>query len=144
MNEEVIKNRILKENNINKKYEILYDYLYDYLVKQWHDNNYCDFKDNKCIANRAKKTIHEDNGCCWKKGYGLCSYLNEDKICSCNSISCKLFVCSYLRKKVRFNPKGLPLVKEFLTNKQQKILTKNLLRPKDDILQQLIKYDKTM
>ena len=146
MNEEVIKNKILKERDIHKKYELLYDYLYNYLVESWQDNNHCDFKDNKCIANRKGVSVHEDNGCCWRRGIGLCTYLTEDKkICSCESISCKFFTCSYLRRKgINFKPKKIPLVNDFLNRKQKSIIVRKLFLPKNEVIDLLIKHDKVM
>ena len=52
--------------DLRKRYEFIYDYMCKYL-----DNNVCvlcDFKDNRCIANRLGKSVHNINGCCYFKG----------------------------------------------------------------------------
>jgi hypothetical protein len=140
-NDELIKIEIQKENNVRKKYEILYDCLYDYLKKEWNEKNYCNFIDNKCVANRKGISVHDSNGCCYKKGTGLCIHL-KNKNCSCESISCKFYTCSYLRRHgVHFNPKKIRLVNNLLNRKQKKILVRSLFAPKNDVIDLLVKYE---
>lgn len=95
---EVIKTFNIK--NREKRISYIYDYLCNYFDEDMKKNNYCEFKDGTCIANRLGCSIHEKDGCCYirKKEYkGLCKYLT-DKGCSNPNPSCKIYMCEYLNK----------------------------------------------
>lgn len=83
----------------------------------------CDFKCNKCSANRLKKSVHSKDGCCYFRNIGLCPYL-IDKKCTKKSLACKLFMCSYIEKKYKFYsvPSTYPLLNLFFNKKQKDII----------------------
>ena len=72
---------IKKINDIRKQYEFIYDYLYDYLNKDFVSSHYCDFKNNKCIAQQKHSLypISNKNGCCFRN-FTRCPYLKERKM----------------------------------------------------------------
>ena len=111
--------KAFNEKDIKKRYEFIYDYMCKYL-----DNNVCilcDFKNDKCIANRLGKSVHKENGCCYFRNEGFC-ILFKDKKCTNPNISCKLFMCEYVEKNI-MKKKSLPknyLLLDFFFNKKQK------------------------
>ena len=123
-----------------KRYELIYDYMCDYL-----DNNVCvlcDFKSDRCIANRLGKSVHVDNGCCYFRNEGFCS-LFKNKKCTNPNISCKLFMCDYIENKVmkmRSIPKNYLLLDFFLNKKQKDIIQRSYRRPKNETIEKLLKY----
>lgn len=134
-----------------KKYKYLYDSIFDSLDKIWENNNPCKFCNNICIASRHNMTSHKENGCCYSFNYSknpfkfidnfkLCKYLNENKKCTTQNISCKLFVCNYLKKEKIFNIniKDFILIQAFFNKKQQLILKQNFFKSKEEILNKLL------
>ncbi len=89
---------ILKIDNKEKQYKKKLDYLSDYLINKVKIYELCDFKEDKCIANRLNKSIEKENGCCYIFRKGQCPNLKNKK-CSIDCISCKLLLCSYLENK---------------------------------------------
>lgn len=73
-------------------------------------NNMCDFKNDICVNYRNKKTERR-GGCCSTK----CKFCSEG-ICKEKNISCKLFMCDYLKEKgYYFSPHTIPVLKQNLT-----------------------------
>jgi hypothetical protein len=128
---------------INKKdkrerYEYIYDKVCENIEQQMTENNYCDFIDNRCIANRTQKTVRHINGCCYKRGEGLCKLLDNGK-CKIKNISCSLFMCSYMKKKgIEFSCDKLLLTKYFFNRKERKILKNSFFKSKDEIIDRLL------
>ena len=56
------------------------------------------------------------------------------------NISCKLFVCNYLKKEKLFNIdiKDFILIQSFFNKKQQLILKQNFFKSKEEILNKLL------
>lgn len=150
------KNEIENVKNIKelrKQYEYIYDHVcmeLDYIFKK---NNYCDFQNDKCICQReAKNCAHENMGCCYTyrnsriTGFPvdtkLCEFLVNGK-CIQNCISCKLFTCSYLkRKNVKFKPNDFILIKVFFNRKQKSYIQDAFFKSKVEILNELIRLKK--
>ena len=132
----IIKEILLLET-LKEQYEAVYDLTCKDLDKQFKDHNFCDFKNNQCIAHRHlgnTKTM----GCCNTRG-SICPYLKNEQ-CSINCISCKLFTCNYLKRKgINFKVRNNPLLKRFFNKKQLLVLTNNLFHDKDVIIQKLLK-----
>ncbi len=130
-------------NVINKEpgkvmFEYIYDKIYESIIDNLRINNYCDFQDNRCIANRLNKTKHDINGCCYISKTGLCKRLGEDK-CTIKNLACTLFMCSYLRKKgIKFKCDDVLIAKYFLTRKEKKILEYSFFIPKEEVIAKLI------
>lgn len=131
---------IINSKDIEKQYSLVYDYICDYIDNDMASNNYCDFQEGQCIANRLKKSAHEQDGCCYRYKKGLCEYLKNGD-CTIKSITCKLFICEYLESKgVKYNLKEIMPIDTFLNKKQQRILKKRYFRPKDEVIRELIKH----
>lgn len=89
---------IMQIDDINMRYSRIYDELNEYLDKDFIKNNYCDFQNNRCIAQRHINIypLSRKNGCCYKE-ISKCNHLNEGK-CTISCMACKLFSCPYLSK----------------------------------------------
>ena len=133
----------------SKKYEFIYDTVCDYLDSQFHNCNLCDFKNDQCVANRAKRTAHEFMGCCYSFNYAklldfrllkdvkLCQYM-QNRTCATKNITCKLFTCKYLKEKnIKFDTHKLLLLDCFFNKKQHDIIQSNFFRTREEILQKL-------
>lgn len=137
--------------NCKSKYSFIYDKVCQYLDNQFSKNNFCDFKNDKCIANRKGKAAHSTMGCCYSFEYcsffspkfiqniQLCKHLGN-KTCNTSCITCKLFTCEYLKEKgVKFDTHKILLLRCFFNNKQHHILKTNFFKTKEEILENLLK-----
>ena len=140
-------------NNLYNKYTYIYDVVCDKLDQNFIINNFCDFKDNKCIANRDSDNIERDNGCCHSfirnkniphskttEELTLCKHLNEDKHCNIKSISCKFFVCQYLKNRgIYFDILDNFLLRSIFNRKQLDVIHINFFKSEEEIIKKLIK-----
>lgn len=140
----------LSIKNQKSKYEFIYDTACKYLDSQFMQNNYCDFKNDQCFANRNNSTVHCDMGCCYSFEYAsffeptfikntqLCKYI-KNKTCSISCISCKLFTCKALRKQnIHFAINKYLLLNCFFNPKQHLILKHNFFKTKEEIITKLL------
>lgn len=153
----------LKIEDKRQRYEHVYDALCDYLDKQFRENNYCEFQDDKCVAIRegivdrftqeaGKKTGKHNVGCCHSYNLGLglgikdikpCKHLG-DKQCNTKCISCKLYSCKYLRNKgVKFSIYNFPELKKIFNNNQIEVLECNPFNLREDIIDRLVKVSRS-
>lgn len=136
----------IKAFNI-KDIKIRYSYIYDYMCS-YLDKNICvkcDFKNNKCIANRLNKSVHEKDGCCYFKGEGFCKLFDyEKKVCTNPNISCKMFMCEVVEKEIGYKSicKNYLLLDFFFNRKQKEIIQRNYRKKKEDTINLLLKYSK--
>ena len=129
--------KAFNQKDLKKRYNYIYDYMCKYLDE--NVNVLCDFKDNKCIANRLNKSVNEINGCCYFKRV-LCKS-QYSKRCNNPNISCKLFICEYVEKKImKFKslPKNYLLLDYFFNRKQKELLQRNYKKPKKDLINELL------
>lgn len=143
---------ILSIPDLRHKYEYIYDLVCNKLDVEFSKNNYCDFKDNKCICQReAKNTAHNSMGCCYTfrnsklTGFPvdtkLCIYLKNGS-CTQNCITCKLFTCSYLKKQhIKFNPNDFFLIKVCFNRKQKSYIVSSFFKGRNEIIDNLIKMN---
>ena len=142
--------------NLNKNlydtYTFVYDKVCDKLDQNFIINNFCKFENNKCIANRDTNNIEQDNGCCHSfirhknveahkttEELTLCTYLGEDKSCQIKCISCKFFVCQYLKNRgVYLDILDNFLLRAFLNKKQLDVIHINFFKTEDAIIKKLI------
>lgn len=137
-------------DDTKQQYEYIYDTVCNYLDFKFKQNNFCDFKNDKCIANRLNISAHPDMGCCYSfiyanfwdikliKNIKLCEHLNC-KQCNTKCIACKLFTCKYLKKKnIIFNSHNILLLDCFFSNKQHLILESNFFKTREEIIQKLL------
>lgn len=132
---------ILKIDDIKKRYSVIYDKLCDYLNKDFISYQYCDFKNNKCIAQRKHKIfpINRKNGCCFME-IRKCPHLINGN-CKVQCIACKLFSCKYLEKRgIGYWAYEVILLKAFFNKEQRKHLLFDFYTPKDKVLKKV--YEK--
>ena len=138
-------------DNRDEKYEFIYNTICNQLDQKWINENPCKFENNICICERQYKNPRE-NGCCyafWYKNLGSqitgihqCEHLHPTEHCRNANITCKLYVCPYLKKHSNFRIKlgELIMVKIFF-NKYQKIIIKNNFFIKKEELLKKLKND---
>lgn len=146
---------IANETDLKKKYEYIYDTACDIMDEEFAKGNYCDFQNDMCIRQRDKnfrKPAHSTMGCCYMVGYtkifscpvdlGLCKFFEKNK-CKTRCLTCKLFTCSYLRKKgIKFDPNDIFILKTLLNNKQKKYLRDAFFTEREVMIKKLIELDK--
>jgi len=137
----------LLQENIYKRYELIYDYICDELDKKFADNGICQFEGNRCIANRKHYNRDKIMGCCYSFKYNglqfsdvkLCEHQNEHK-CNVKCLGCKLFTCDYLKKHgIRFSLSNMPIALAFFSKKQREILRTTFFTTKEDVLAKVLK-----
>ena len=119
----------------DERYEFIYDTICRQLDQKWIDENPCKFENNICVFERQSKNPRE-NGCCyafWYKNFGTqtygvhqCEHLHPTEHCKNSNLTCKLFVCPYLKKHSNFKIEvdKLVLIQVFF-NRYQKISIRN-------------------
>ncbi|MCL2592430.1 MAG: hypothetical protein FWD82_03600 [Defluviitaleaceae bacterium] len=141
--------KIISKCNTKIKYEMIYDDVCKYLDNEFYGKNVCDFQNNRCGEKRNTNSLV---GCCrpYKNKLispllpascnrvNVCKYLDENKKCSVECISCKLFTCDYLHKKgIRFKIKDIESLKDFNVI-QKYILKYSVFTPKEKIINRLL------
>ena len=126
--------------DLRDRYSYIYDIVCDYLDNTFKKNNWCDFKNNRCVSVRNSGHCSESVcGCCYGSKRGVCKYLDKDH-CKIKSLSCKLFSCRYLKKKKKnIRIKDIPLLKYFFNIRQKYIIEYSLFKDKDEMIDLLIK-----
>ena len=76
--------KVLEITDKKEQYTLIYENVCDYLDNQFREKNICDFKNDKCIANRENKTAHSIMGCCYSFEY--CSlfspqFIKNERLC---------------------------------------------------------------
>lgn len=131
---------------IDDKYEQMsaaYDEIYNYLNSDFVSNKYCDFINNKCIAQRKHKLypISNTDGCCFmyiKK----CNHL-ENGNCKVQCLPCRLFSCNIMCKRgIMYYGTEIILMQVFFNKKQRKQLVFDFWKDKEYILRNLKKEEK--
>lgn len=140
--------------NPKDRYEFIYDSACNYLDSKFSQCNYCDFCNDKCIADRETSSS-KLMGCCHsyelKSFFGIPIYKNErvcehliNKTCETKNISCKLFTCKYLKNKgIKFNPNNILYLDYFFNMKQKDIIRFNFFKTKEEIIDKLLIKDLT-
>ncbi len=135
----------------------LYDYLCDYIDNLWQEKNPCQFDENSsCISQREKSAPYDVHGCCYSFNYTknpltfttaseVCKYLEKGKGCTTKNLSCKIFVCKYLRENRIFNIDfdSFVIPKAFFTENQILIMKYNHFHTKDELIDKLLLNEKT-
>ena len=123
--------------------EYVYDEACDYLDSECRRLNYCDFKDDVCIAKRNPSRGKEIKmGCCYhikmfksNKNKKMCEYM-QDRHCTTKCFACKLFTCDAVKEKYRI--KDMASVDCFFNPVQKLILRVSILTPKEKIINRLL------
>lgn len=132
---------IIKIKDERERISKIYDEICAYLDKDFVANNYCDFKNNKCIAQRKHQfyPINKTNGCCYKMLKGCHNLVNGT--CNIKCVACKLFACNYLRKYgVGYWGDEFALLNAFLSIKQRRHFIFDFYEPKEKIIDKMINY----
>jgi len=150
-NEEIINCiRAIFIDNKDDRYEFIYNTICNQLDKKWIQKNPCKFENDICICERKNKNPRK-NGCCyafWYKNLGIrlygihqCEHLHPTVHCKNQNLSCKLFICTYLKKKSRFKIKinKIMLIQVFLNRYQKIIIRNNYFIEKNQFLEKLKK-----
>ncbi len=146
----------IKAMNIKDRKErltFIYDTACDYVDGLFANCNNCEFKDDKCAVNRSPQHQYEDMGCCRSfeftgifqkemiKNLKLCRYAKSQTGCTTKNLSCKLFTCSYLRKKgIKFSIFKILLLSCFLNIKERDIIKYNFFGSREELLDRLLNY----
>ena len=118
----------------------LYDYVYDYLKEDFIANNYCDFIDNKCIAQRHIRMYpwHIKNGCCYNEFF-RCKHFNKAN-CDAKCMACTLFSCPFLSKMhITYYGREILLFSAFLTQNQMKHMIYDFYKTKNEVVKAVLK-----
>ena len=118
----------------------LYDYVYDYLKEDFISNNYCDFRDNKCIAQRHLRMYpwHIKDGCCYNEFF-KCKHFNKAN-CNAKCMACTLFSCPFLsRMHITYYGREILLFKAFLTKDQMKHMIYDFYKTKNEVIKAILK-----
>ena len=132
---------IININSREKQYEKIYEEVYNYLQKDFISNNYCDFKNNKCIAQRhlTLYPFNRKNGCCFTR-IRTCPHLQIGGNCNVQCMACRLFSCPYLSKRdITYYANEFVLLKAFLNKKQRKHLVFDFYKCKSTVLKNIAK-----
>ena len=128
-------------DNVQEKYEYIYDKICEYLDNEFIKRNLCGFENDKCIA---KKNTQCTMGCChnyrsiFSNEMIICKYL-KNKTCSANCISCKLFTCDYLKKQgIQFKINDILLADYFFNFMQKLVIKTKVFTPKEKIIKQIL------
>ena len=150
-NEEIIDCiRAIFIDNKDERYEFIYDTICKQLDKIWVNENPCKFENNICIFERQSKNPRE-NGCCyafWYKNLGTqtygvhqCEHLHPTEHCKNPNLTCKLFVCPYLKKHSNFKIEvdKLALIQVFFNRYQKLLIRNNFFIEKNKFIEKLKK-----
>ncbi len=123
--------------------EYIYDKSCQYLDKECRRLNYCDFKNDVCVAKRNPCRGKEKKmGCCYHvklfsfKDSKMCEYLSKDGSCSAKCFACKLFTCDAIKEKYRI--KDITYADCFFNLLQKIIIRVSILTPRDKIINRLM------
>lgn len=125
-------------NNIQERNSYIYDEIIKYLDEDFISNNYCDFKNDKCVKQRRLHLYppQSKDGCCFMK-IRKCNHLNNGR-CTINCLPCRLFACSYLGERgIGYRAYEFILLKAFFTKKQRKHFVFDFFTDKDEILKHI-------
>lgn len=126
--------------------EARYEYIYDTVCKDMDEMfsifGFCNFKENKCVAQRHKTffnryPVPETDGCCFKV-VRKCEHNNKDGTCKVKCLPCKLFTCPYLGKlDVGIRASELILMRSFFNNKQKRTSIHKFYNSKEFLLRKI-------
>jgi len=132
---------IINISSKQKQYEKIYEEVYSYLKKDFVSNNYCDFKNNKCVAQRhfTLYPFNRKNGCCFTR-IRTCPHLQKGGSCNIECMACRLFSCPYLSKRgITYYANEFVLFKAFFNKNQRKHLVFDFYKTKFKILTKIEK-----
>jgi hypothetical protein len=135
--------KIINTDDLTLRNKIIYEYIYEYLNKDFISNKYCDFINDKCVAQRHFNLypFSKKDGCCFKQ-IRKCEHLDRGN-CNVECMACRLFACPYLTKRgVGYWANEFILLNAFLNKKQRKHLVFDFYKSKDFILDKINNEEK--
>ena len=130
----------------NERYEYIYDTVCKDMDEMFSKYGFCNFKENKCVAQRHKTLFHrypvpKTDGCCFKV-VRKCEHNNKDGTCKVKCLPCKLFTCPYLGKlHIGIRASELLLMRAFLNNKQKRVSIYKFYNSKEFLLERIKKEE---
>lgn len=138
---------VLKNPKLKNK--LVYDLVCEEISNNFLKFNFCDFRNNKCISQRHKNLFFNNypvpgtDGCCFKS-ISKCKHNNKDGTCKVKCISCRLFICPYLRKRgVGYNASDFLLIRAFYNVKQRRTCVYSFFQDEENILKKIEKSTKS-
>lgn len=133
---------------VDKKEKI--EYVYDKLCERIDEDlvvyKYCNFNNNKCIAQRDDQNknnypVNDCNGCCYNVEKKVeCDKL-KNKECTTECISCRLFICKYLKDRgISYEVRDNLQIRTFLNIMQKPILVWNFFKTREEVIKELMKW----
>ena len=132
--------QIIKIKDKKEQISKIYDEVCNYLNEDFISNKYCDFINDRCVAQRHHQfyPVNKKDGCCFMQ-IRKCTHLDNGK-CTVKCLACKLFSCPYLSKMgVEYYASEIVLLKAFFDKKQRKYLVYSFYKTKEEILKELAK-----
>jgi len=132
---------IINIDSKDEQYERIYNEVYSYLKQDFVSNNYCDFQNNKCVAQRhfTLYPFNRKNGCCFTR-IRTCPHFQKGGSCNVECMACRLFSCPFLSKMgITYYASEFVLLKAFLTKKQRKHLVFDFYKSKEKVLKNIEK-----
>ena len=129
---------IIENNDVKIRNEMIYNHIYEYLNKDFISNKYCDFIDDKCVAQRHFNLypVTSKDGCCFKR-IRKCEHLNNGT-CKVECMACRLFTCPYLTKRgIGYWANEFILFNAFFNKNQRKHLVFDFYKSKEQVLGKL-------
>lgn len=122
--------------NRKKRITFIYDKSCDLLDDDFYGCNLCEFKNNQCFVNRMHGNSLD--GCCRSRdNKSACKYLIKHR-CTNRNLTCKLHICSYMRKKgYKYKVNDIYMIKYLYSQKQKLFCYFNLFISKDKFLKDL-------
>lgn len=133
---------IFEIKSIEERNKRIYEIVYEYLKKDFVGNDYCDFKDDRCVAQRNNERYPKSkkNGCCFN-GLTKCGKLRENGECVVKCMACRLYACPYLTKRgIGYWAYEIPLLKAFFSKKQRGYLVNTFFKKEESILKRINRY----
>lgn len=132
-------------NNKREKIEYIYDKLCERIDKDLVVYKYCNFNNNKCIAQRDNQNkngypVNECNGCCYKVEEKIECEKLKNKECTTSCISCRLFICKYLQDRgIEYKVTDNLQIRTFFNFMQRPILVWSFFRTREEIIKELMR-----
>ena len=129
---------IISVSDTKIRNKIIYDYVCECLNKDFIQNQYCDFINDKCVAQIHFNIypVTKKDGCCFRQ-FTKCNYLDNGN-CTVNCMACKLFSCPYLTKRgVGYWANEFILLDAFFNKKQRKHLIFDFYKSESFVLDKI-------
>lgn len=134
--------KVLQKPNQKEKYAFIYQTVCTQLDTIFTQNQYCDFRENRCISQRHRLRdypVNHKNGCCFM-AISPCKQMDKMHQCTANCLPCKLFTCHFLTKRgITYSAYEIPLLKCFFSKKQRMILVNCFYTSQDKLIKELLK-----